>query len=525
MLCRFFGHRAALRVGALLLLIVTLSFLPYLPAFGGYLSGDDFPLIDDNAVEGWNSLGTLFTDARMSGRENSYYRPVLRLSFAVNYLVGALDPFSYHFVNVVLHAIAGVLVFLLARRLTSGLGAAFLAAIVFAVHHANSSVVYVANQRGDILVTIFVVTGFLLYLKHWENRGRKQGSLLLAGVLASYFLALLSKETALVFPALIAAYVFIRGEGREWRDLLRILGFLAVPTGVYFTLVAWTNGYTPATLLKTADSTGGFIPLSLGLVAARNLLVYVVNPLLPIDSYWLGRLFSSFSIFGMEVRYPFLPLGPGVLALFVAMAIGGLFLLRRLSREALFLLAWTLLCLVPALPMPDIAERRLYLPLVGFSIFLALVARSLMPFFRVRLGTAVPLFVAVALLLTASSVSTLAKSFVHREAERLVQETLTAVKAQYARLPDHARVYAANAEGVRTGFPEPGFGGLAGPSASFGAALRRLYNDTSVDGRVVGYEELQRLRVDPGSGGVEYLFLLYTERGELVELPRLTESP
>src|SRR5215472_2131245 len=74
-------------------------------------------------------------DALFAARENpAAGRPVVNYSFALNYAAGELDPFGYHLVNVVLHLVCGVVLFLVARRTFDSQNIAFAIALLWIVH-------------------------------------------------------------------------------------------------------------------------------------------------------------------------------------------------------------------------------------------------------------------------------------------------------------------------------------------------------------------------------------------------------
>jgi tetratricopeptide (TPR) repeat protein len=88
-------------------------------------------------------------------------RPLVNVSFALNYAVGGLDPWGYHAVNLLLHIACGMLLFALLRRLLEGAVATGLAAYVatiWMVHPLNSEVVNYATQRTEAMMALAFLT-------------------------------------------------------------------------------------------------------------------------------------------------------------------------------------------------------------------------------------------------------------------------------------------------------------------------------------------------------------------------------
>lgn len=92
-----------------------------------------------------------------TGMETYLYRPLAVLTYALNHAVSGLEPWSYHLVNVVLHARVAVMVFRLGRLWRLPLAVAGLGALLFAVHPVHVEVVANMVGRKDLLATAFVL--------------------------------------------------------------------------------------------------------------------------------------------------------------------------------------------------------------------------------------------------------------------------------------------------------------------------------------------------------------------------------
>ncbi len=313
-------------------------------------------------------------------------RPLLNLSFALNYRLNGLDPRGYHAVNLALHianaALLVVLVCLLARRHLAPDGRdneaatfALIAGLLFAVHPVNTeSVTYIWGRSG-VLCALFYLTALILFVAaHPQNRPARAG--LYWASLGCFVAALASKATALSLPLLLLVidYLFLsrgstRAVARSW-----------VGRHAPFVIVA---------LVRCAFELRDHIASLTGLQPASG-----NEPLLKLYDSWpegldlLTNLWTQIGVFTRALGTLFYPLNlnvdhdvvvsrswqePTVIAgsaLLVAW-LGGAVWLRRREPWLAFAMAWIVVSLVFffAVPLRDaFVERRMYLPSAGFAI-------------------------------------------------------------------------------------------------------------------------------------------------------------
>src|SRR5262249_46865979 len=128
---------------------------------------DDWHVVVQNpAVRSLAYVPRFFVDPRTTTivADNQDLRPLLMTSFALDYAVSGLAPWSWHLTNLVLHWLAAVLVFRIVRdHLWLGEAAArvaCLAALVTALHPLCSSAVNYVSARSAILTTVFYLAAF-----------------------------------------------------------------------------------------------------------------------------------------------------------------------------------------------------------------------------------------------------------------------------------------------------------------------------------------------------------------------------
>ena len=128
------------------------------------------------------------------------FRPFLMLTFVFNYYFSGLAPLGFHLVNILMHFLNAIMLYSLLKELSKKAPFGFLALIslLFVTHPVNTEAVSYISCRSDLLVTLLITGALLLYIKR-----RYAFSLLL------YVLALLTKESALVFVLLAETYDFL----------------------------------------------------------------------------------------------------------------------------------------------------------------------------------------------------------------------------------------------------------------------------------------------------------------------------
>ena len=299
---------------------------------------------------------------------HALYRPITILGFAIQWTLGGGSPFVFHATSILLYALCAVGVLLLARQILSP-AAAWFAGAIFAVHPVHVEAVANVVGQSELLAGASLVFGAWWYL-----RARNAGVLSPrdVGVVAGlYALGLLSKESAIVLPALLAAAeltVLRKPGGRThtsvWLPTLAALVLVAV--GALFLrrqVIGTWLGDSPVPALN-ALSRGERI---LTMLAASREWVRLL--------FWPSLLSFSYSPpYLAIVTTPSAQILPGValvLAMIVSIAVG----LRRAPAIA-FGVMWLAIALVPVSNVffatgVFIAERTLFAPSVGVAVAVA----------------------------------------------------------------------------------------------------------------------------------------------------------
>ncbi len=358
------------------ILFLALLILATLAVFANGLTGeflfDDRPYITDNPqVVGEASI---FDSETPPGRpELGLYRPVFILTLRLNYLMNGLKPSLFHGTNLLIHLLGTIALFFLIRRLNSDGPAAFLGALLFAVHPAHVEAVTWIVGRAELLAFLFCM---LLALCHFAAEKRP---VLRIGEGVFFLLAALSKENALAFPLVLLLLQWFAGE-RPSNDRLKNLlkSFL-----LYIPLIAAVLALRYAVIgrLHPAIETAPFKEVGLlGRVEAA-LASFAEYLRLFVFPYPL-KIFYHIS----EVRH-LTVFRAGILAGFSALV----FLAIRKRHPSAGWLLWIPAALLPVLNLVPIGaafnERFFYLPSAGACAAFGLLLASLIRKEKARRGT------------------------------------------------------------------------------------------------------------------------------------------
>jgi protein O-mannosyl-transferase len=283
-----------------------------------------------------------------------YYRPLNRASYLLDYQLFGLNPFWFHAVNIVIHLLNALLLYLVARRLFEDRSAALVAALLFAVHPANSEAVNFISARNTLLALFFSLASLLAFLEAPEKGVRW---LFLSAVL--FFLGLLSKETAFMLLAIITIYTFSPSPGlseKTLRDKLISLLPYVFGVSVYFAMRAYSlRGLLGADI--PSDDLVSRLAINYHIIPQYVRLLLFPVDLTVFHSVPEGNIFTP----------------PWHLPVWAALLVAIWLILRWRNKAALFGLIWGAVNYAPIsniIPIPSdpIAERFLYMPAVGFFI-------------------------------------------------------------------------------------------------------------------------------------------------------------
>jgi len=202
--------------------IMILSILIYLNTLFFSYALDDGLFIMDNKItkKGASGIKEIMTTDALYGvygdqvkvlLPGGRYRPLSQVMFAVEYQIFGLNPFIGHLINIILYSLLCLLLLKVLKIIFEKydskrwyLSLPFIATLLFTCHPLHTEVV--ANIKGrDELLSLLFSLGTLYYIIGYVQ---KQKPLLLFFAFISFILALLSKENAITFLAIIPLTIF-----------------------------------------------------------------------------------------------------------------------------------------------------------------------------------------------------------------------------------------------------------------------------------------------------------------------------
>lgn len=349
------------------LIIIAATFLAYFNSFNNQMLWDDENNIQRNTyIHDWSHLKDIFTKNAIEGarKGSNYYRPLLSITYAIDYLLWRLNPVGYHISNTIFHAICALLIFFLAKGALSP-GTAFLTGLFFAVHPIHTEAVTYISGRADPLSATFLFLALFLFVRHRKTRPR----FFYALSILSFLAAILSKESSSIFPLLLLVYLYFFDEIKKV-DAKRLAPFFII-SGIYLVLRLTVLDFSD-TVPENLPQPFYYLPFYVRLCTfLKTIPVYLGLLSWPIGLHMERSVELASSIFEWQVF-----LGASlVIGLFVT----GI-LIRKRSKLLLFAIIWFTVAIFPnsnLIPINDlIYEHWLYIPSVGFFMILSSIITS-----------------------------------------------------------------------------------------------------------------------------------------------------
>ena len=429
------GHAATetkgVRLANLWLLAVgflALAFIAYQPVWrAGFIWDDDDHLTANPAMAAPRGLLQIWSSIPVSR-----YYPLTLTSFWVQRRLWGLNPLPYHLVNVALHAINALLVFVLLRRLR--VPGALVAALVWLLHPVNVESVAWVTELKNTQSGVFFFCACLCFLrcedgerhadaKHQHASGgvpsrARTGCAAYGVALACGAAAMLSKPSTVVLPLVLLLCVWWERGGWRRVDLMRIAPFFAMALGM--SAVAIREQRWQISRSGPLDLEFGMV--SRILIASRAVWFYAVKLFWPVP---LAFVYPRWKL-EMNSLLSWMPL-LGLVAVGIVLWVGRR---RPWSRAAMFGLGYFVTALLPVLGFFDIfyfrysfvADHFQYLAGVGLTALATSAALGLTARWGKR-GRDAGIVASCAVLLTLGAL-TRQQAKIYRDEETLWSDTL-----------------------------------------------------------------------------------------------------
>lgn len=304
----------------------------------------------------------------------SSYRPIVTLTYFLDYALYGIKPWGYHLTNILLHTFNGVLLYLFLARLIQPIAvinqghqsallhltsnSPFLISLVFVTHPVLTEAVNAISYREELLVFLFYMIVLILYMTLSKTRQPSIGNRLLLPISCLfYMLALLSKEMAATLPLVVYCYDRLVNGRRSILPSRYNIWYVVVVV-FYFYLNFFYFGNPKEDIPNWA-----IWEINERLITFPWLLItYIKLALFPVF------LSADYEIIPVRSLLSWSFIGPSVMLIYILISC----VIKQARKEITFGILFFAITLIPVYNLISInnplAERYLYLPIAGFAI-------------------------------------------------------------------------------------------------------------------------------------------------------------
>ncbi len=363
----------------------------YGPASGyPFVFDDQGTIVDNLSIRRlWPPVGTEEAPGPLCAPRTTavHGRPLVNLSFAVNYALGGLNPIGYRHFNMAIHLVTALLLWAIVtrtlqldffagrfERIAGVLG--FASALVWALHPVNTESVVYVTQRTESMMGMFYLATLYSALHYWSAQSTGSRTLWLITAATACIAGMLCKEMAASAPAMCLLYerTFLTGSFR--RAVRRSWPLYAGLLLSWFPVIFLNFGgpRTPASGFGR-----GVAAYEWWLTQTEVFFLYLKL------AVWPWPLVIHYQI---PYLHTFGEAWPWVLSA-ATLAFATCALVYR-QTSAGFVATWFVAVLSPTLVIPLVneiaAERRLYVPLAAVAPFLIAGGYAVVQYFGNRFG-------------------------------------------------------------------------------------------------------------------------------------------
>lgn len=387
----------------------------------GFVWDDKSLVLDNQYIKDFSHIPDIFTKNLYQGTEgeqSNFYRPLQNILLLFSYQFWKTNSFGYHLLNVLLHIVNAILVYVVVSRLFKDRIIPSLTSLFFVSHPIHTQAVTYISGAADLLATFFILLSLYYFIRS-ANDTQSNSNYVISLVL--FVLALLSKEFSVVYPLMLLGYVYAFVESGKKKKIFKNTYPFFILTLAYLVLRY-------------------FLGLN-EIIQAENVSFY-------------SRTLTFFVAFIKYIRlfiFPF-PLHPermlvyadSIRNAYVAMSfvafLSFLFLIFKTynkSKNVFFCLAWFIIAIIPFsnvfIPInAQMADHWLYFPSIGLFILLSLALDNLRT--RLNMQKRRSLYFLIFVIITLYSSLTIRQNRFWRNEETLYNHIL-----QYS--PKSARIH------------------------------------------------------------------------------------
>jgi len=347
-----------------------------------FLAFDDAPYVTNNlhVSTGWSVKNAVWAFTTF---HEANWHPLTWLSHMSDCQLFGLHPGPHHLVNVAIHALNVLLVFLLLQRATRAIWRSWLVAALFAVHPLNVETVAWVAQRKSVLCAFFCLVTIAAY--GWYVRDKSLPKYLCVIVL--FAMALMAKPMAVTLPVaflLLDYWPLMRDQNIQAKSRWSLLVKEKLPFFVLSALSAW--------ITLVAQCAGGAIAATAELPVSSRIANAVVSYSSYIaKTFWPANLSVFYPYSDQSINWPHI-LASSLILIGISVAV------LRIATARYLLTGWFLflVLLLPAIGIIQVghqsmADRYAYLPCLGLFLMSAWGINALVEKVSTRGKWAVPI--------------------------------------------------------------------------------------------------------------------------------------
>lgn len=337
---------------------------------------DDYFIVSNNIlIRDFANLPKLFQESYFTLSDEETYRPVVTLTYFIDYALYGLSAWGYHLTNIGLHLVNGLLLYLFLTLIIWPsclnpkpffVNPPLMITLLFVTHPILTETVNAISYREDMLAFLFYIITLILYIslrsKH-VNRPRSSVAAIYLLSCITYSLALFSKEMAVTLPAIILCYEWIYRD-TDNKLFFRLfngycIGYIIIAIAYLYLQLHYLDRNGNA--FKENIPTWG-LPVRLQTVPWL-LMSYLKLSTFPVLLSAEYKIIPLRTMFQMSFAIPLL----AIISLLVMAGISS-----KKEKHIAFGILFFIISLTPVYGIVRItnplAERYLYLPVVGFAV-------------------------------------------------------------------------------------------------------------------------------------------------------------
>ena len=326
-----------------------------------FVYDDSSYIVNNHHIRSFSFIPEYFTKLSSyqgTGHEGQFkvFRPLVTLSFSIDYFLYGLNPKGFHFTNILLHFMSTVIIYCLFLKLTSNIFISLVTALIFICHPSQVEAVAWVSGRGNMLYVIFGVLSLISFLNYISTARKKHLYL----NLTFFVIALLSKEMALnIIPLTILIY-FYRIKSYKNSNIKRS-HFITLITFQIILAVGYILYRFAVIQAVSQTNYWGNSVFTTFLTMVYVLKKYLIQIILPINHNVLPNIDLITSVLNPKFIFSFAVIFTTALICWS----------KKISLYIKTGILWIIFCLIPVsniIPLRALyAERFLYLSIAGFG--------------------------------------------------------------------------------------------------------------------------------------------------------------